>query len=495
MHIGEKKISMSGKNKKLVRISELVKKSGVSAPTIKHYVKEGLLPQPVRPSKNMAYYEVSCIERVKLIKKIQREKFLPLDMIKRVIDSGEAYNENLEMGAAIIKTHKQPLVSRRIKASRIERHTGYPMEKIKLLEEEKLIHPEIINGDKTYDEGDCQIIDMIKKREDIGQRLDFSIETFRIYRDAIREAVAKDISLFSRSMLGDIPEQKAIKLMTEADETLNSFMVIHRQKMLRKLGEEAIRGMNDLAENLQNLMIFPIEGRELPKTPPRKQIERYFYYLCKGNFAAIQQELKNRKLGNRDHDLRNFSILADLLTGCYREAREKVKQSMPKPSTYALNNAIAALTYLFSINEEQGFSIPMFNTKRMLAYLKRIEMSNERHVFSRDLALYICGAIYILMPDAVSQHQDGVVILERLDWPDVRKNLEQSTYPEWILRTLDYEISPAIEVRINRFLAEGYRKLGENDKALNCLNEILAVSDPEGELSAWAGMQRLAITR
>ena len=39
----------------LLKMSELAEASGVSAGTIKHYLREGLLPEPVRTSRNMAY--------------------------------------------------------------------------------------------------------------------------------------------------------------------------------------------------------------------------------------------------------------------------------------------------------------------------------------------------------------------------------------------------------------------------------------------------------
>ena len=41
----------------LVKMSVFAQRSGVPAPTIKHYVREGLLPKPVRTSRTMAYYD------------------------------------------------------------------------------------------------------------------------------------------------------------------------------------------------------------------------------------------------------------------------------------------------------------------------------------------------------------------------------------------------------------------------------------------------------
>ena len=184
------------KEKNLLRISQLVKKAGVSAPTIKHYVKEGLLPQPVKTSRNMAYYDDSCVERINLIKRIQKERFLPLDVIKRLIESGEYYDEELELGRAILKSHKEPVPTKLVKGSQVERVSGYALDKIMLLEEDGLIFPTVKNNVKYYDEMDLEIIDVIKRREKLGLPFHLSLETVRIYRDSLTHAVYSDIRLF-----------------------------------------------------------------------------------------------------------------------------------------------------------------------------------------------------------------------------------------------------------------------------------------------------------
>ena len=67
-------------------MSELAEASGVSAGTIKHYLREGLLPEPVKTSRNMAYYPPEFVERIRLIKQLQEERFMPLKLIKGVLD-------------------------------------------------------------------------------------------------------------------------------------------------------------------------------------------------------------------------------------------------------------------------------------------------------------------------------------------------------------------------------------------------------------------------
>src|SRR5439155_24829314 len=69
-----------------LKMRELAAASGVSAGTIKHYLREGLLPEPVRTSRNMAYYPPEFVERIKLIKQLQEDRFMPLKVIKRMLD-------------------------------------------------------------------------------------------------------------------------------------------------------------------------------------------------------------------------------------------------------------------------------------------------------------------------------------------------------------------------------------------------------------------------
>src|SRR5690606_34280554 len=72
--------------KGLLKMRELAEASGVSAGTIKHYLREGLLPEPVRTSRNMAYYPPEFVDRIKLIKQLQEERFMPLRVIKAMLD-------------------------------------------------------------------------------------------------------------------------------------------------------------------------------------------------------------------------------------------------------------------------------------------------------------------------------------------------------------------------------------------------------------------------
>ena len=54
-----------------MRMRELEKASGVGRETIRYYIREGLLPEPTRASRNSAFYSESHVARLRAIKRLQ----------------------------------------------------------------------------------------------------------------------------------------------------------------------------------------------------------------------------------------------------------------------------------------------------------------------------------------------------------------------------------------------------------------------------------------
>ncbi len=69
-----------------MKMAELERRSGVGRETIRFYIREGLLPEPERRARNVAVYDETHAARLKTIKRLQEERFLPLDIIRRVLD-------------------------------------------------------------------------------------------------------------------------------------------------------------------------------------------------------------------------------------------------------------------------------------------------------------------------------------------------------------------------------------------------------------------------
>jgi DNA-binding transcriptional MerR regulator len=79
-----------------LKIGEIAKKSGVPPSTIRYYVRQGLLPEPDKVNKSMAYYDERCIENILAIRHLQERKYFPLSVIKNILrrmDQGLSLDE------------------------------------------------------------------------------------------------------------------------------------------------------------------------------------------------------------------------------------------------------------------------------------------------------------------------------------------------------------------------------------------------------------------
>lgn len=87
-----------------LKMKDLVAASGVPKSTILHYLNEGLLPPPVKTSRNMAYYDPACVDRLNFIKFLQKKHRLPLEEIKEILRGPQPGGEFLafqELNAVI----------------------------------------------------------------------------------------------------------------------------------------------------------------------------------------------------------------------------------------------------------------------------------------------------------------------------------------------------------------------------------------------------------
>src|SRR5436309_11268152 len=129
----------------MLKMSELAERSGVSSATIKHYLREGLLgtdEEVVRTSRNMAYYPLEFVERVRLIKRLQEERFMPLRVIRELIgsDPGRAARM-IELEDRILERAIEARESGRVSRTRVRETYDVPQNVLERLEEIGVLSP------------------------------------------------------------------------------------------------------------------------------------------------------------------------------------------------------------------------------------------------------------------------------------------------------------------------------------------------------------------
>ena len=220
----------------LLRMRELAEASGVSAGTIKHYLREGLLPDPVRTSRNMAWYPPEFVERIRLIKQLQEERFMPLRAIKSVLDEDpDRARALVELEDRILERATQT-ERRRVSAAEARRRYDMPAEVLDRLAEIGLLTP----TSRGYSELDLRVIEAISRFRAGGydEQLGFTVYDTLRYKRALEELVKEEVAVVLDRLAGELEPDAVVALMEAGAEPLRDFIAaLHSKLMVEELSK------------------------------------------------------------------------------------------------------------------------------------------------------------------------------------------------------------------------------------------------------------------
>ena len=197
-------------------MGELAERSGVSTGTIKHYLREGLLGEGddiVRTSRNMAYYPPEYVERIKLIKRLQEDRFMPLRVIKD----------------QIIERAVEQREGDRISVAAVRRRYDVPRNVLDRLAELGVLTPNA----RGYDADDVKIIEAIARFRAGGydEQLGFTVFDTLRYRDALGPLVEEEVrTLLDR--LAEVDVDRAVEIIAAGAEPLRDLIGAMHSKLL-----------------------------------------------------------------------------------------------------------------------------------------------------------------------------------------------------------------------------------------------------------------------
>jgi DNA-binding transcriptional MerR regulator len=214
-------------------MSELAERSGVSAATIKHYLREGLLgdAEVVRTSRNMAWYPPEFVDRLRLIKRLQEERFMPLRLIRRALDEEpERLAALVELEDRILDRAVRDHESRRVSRAEVRRRYDVPDAVLDRLAKIGVLHP---NG-RGYDRDDVQIIEAISRFRAGGydERLGFTVYDTLRYREALAPLVEEEVRTLLDRLAGEVKPDRAAEIIASGAEPLRELVGAMHSKLL-----------------------------------------------------------------------------------------------------------------------------------------------------------------------------------------------------------------------------------------------------------------------
>ncbi len=222
----------------LMPMRDLAEASGVPAGTIKHYLREGLLPEPVKTSRNMAYYPPEFVERIRLIKRLQEERFMPLKAIKAVLDEGpDRARALVEVEDRILE---RALEGERTRTSATEvRHAyGVPKEVLDRLEELEILSP----NSRGYSPSDIKIIEAISRFRAGGydEEIGFTVYDTLRYKRALERLVKEEVGVLMERLAGEMEPERVVEMIEAGAEPLKDLIAaLHTKLLIAELGRQA----------------------------------------------------------------------------------------------------------------------------------------------------------------------------------------------------------------------------------------------------------------
>ena len=233
-----------------MKMRELEVRTGVNRETIRVYFREGLLPEPSRPARNVADYGEEHVRAILAVRRLQRESRMTLPQIKATL-AGEGGGR--QMGASAL-SHLEDLVASRVGVDR-----GLVMVKALLPQNPKaradalvLDRLGIIELVRTrrglaLSVTDVGLLNIWSEMRTVGftEENGFPPEILDYYVHAAHYVAANEARLFLDKVEGRMSEEAAAAMLEFALPAMLNFYGIIRQKaFLRFIGDRTKKGVD-----------------------------------------------------------------------------------------------------------------------------------------------------------------------------------------------------------------------------------------------------------
>lgn len=240
-----------------MKMKELERETGIGRETIRFYIREGLLPEPVRPKRNVATYGPTHVARLNLIKRLQQERFLPLSVIKTIV-TAETENPATGFEAFIgLESRLGPLLSepRNLapkKLQDVSALAGVEMEDVRRLAEIGFIHIDVQDDGEWLNSRNARLLELIGEWRAAGFTTEsgYPVDIYRIYAQVTELLAHRAVAAFYKNHADTLTQDAAVRLAVRGIHLINEMMPLLRiEKIIREVERVSASGSLDFDED------------------------------------------------------------------------------------------------------------------------------------------------------------------------------------------------------------------------------------------------------
>ena len=213
-----------------MRMAELAARSGVARETIHFYLREGLLPRPAKGGRTVAYYGEEHLERLRLIRHLREDKYLPIAVIRRLLSSPAA-ERDLDVLADVL--HIIPASDPQGRPPSAEAHA--------VAIERGLLGPQRAETGDPAERRVLEVVDQALALDEDTRRL--TLADLEACRTALTALVDREAALFFDAMFQSGDVGGSIAALRGGRASVARYIAAYRDLLLRRIVEDVLVGL------------------------------------------------------------------------------------------------------------------------------------------------------------------------------------------------------------------------------------------------------------
>ncbi|MBT8371927.1 MAG: MerR family transcriptional regulator [Deltaproteobacteria bacterium] len=234
-----------------MKISQLVKRTGVPKETIHFYIREGLLRKPRKSSVNTADYNERYVDQIQLIKDLRDNYYLPIPEIKKIVKDFRKQSPSDQAISQFYSRFFRPadrLFAKEIKGrDDFRQETGLGKKWLAKAEEWGVITPEVLeDGEALFLPDDVAIGKLMVDMDHLGfgPKDGFDPEDLRHIAEFVKNYVVSVLKKYYENNLEKLTSKEYVDRASQYHEVISLFFY----HLYRKFVREATRRLSAYRE-------------------------------------------------------------------------------------------------------------------------------------------------------------------------------------------------------------------------------------------------------
>lgn len=224
------------------RMKDLCDLTGLPRQAIHFYIQQGLVPPGRKTGRNMAYYGQEHVDRLKLIRKLQHERFLPLKAIRALLDDqDQAFSPSQREFLVGVKARLARTLAagsgrpETVDAQELLAQLGLNRSELnRMLELDMLVTQVDAEGRERIAKDDVWMLEFLSQLRQIGltAALGFDVADLAFYEEAISKLFDRERT-FLQERLSELPPEQVGAMIERAIPVVHAFLVRYHEAKIR----------------------------------------------------------------------------------------------------------------------------------------------------------------------------------------------------------------------------------------------------------------------